>query len=162
MTDGQSSFESLAARLQLLEDKQELTELLDKYCKSPDRFDYKSHADTYVQDGTQWYGPWAVVEGRQTIQDKVAEALHDVQSQMHYMTNMNFEIKGDTAKGTSYLMMIIIRESTKPTDGFWHGGPYEWEFVRTPDGWRIKTMKLRSIWLNKQDPNGTFTTTVAK
>lgn len=160
MAENTSALEALRARLQILEDKQALTELLDQYCKAPDCFDFAGHANTYLEDGTQWYGPWAPIKGRKNIQDTIEKNEKNIQNQIHYMTNMRFEINGDNATGTSYLLMVVIRKGEKPEDGLWQGGPYEWTFKRTADGWRINTMKLKAVWVNKVDPLGIFTTAV--
>ncbi|KAJ5403949.1 hypothetical protein N7509_003820 [Penicillium cosmopolitanum] len=149
---------ALQERLRLLEDKQELHELLDQYCKTPDRHDFQGHANTYAEDGQQQYGPWGAVKGRDNIARIIKKNESNVVDQLHYMTNMRFEIDGDTATGTSYLIMVVIRDAEKRTDTLWQGGPYEWKFLRTEEGWRIKTMKLQATWMNREDPLGVFST----
>jgi len=151
-----SELEALQKRIQLLEDKQELAELLDQYCKAPDRQDFKGHAATYTVDGIQQYGPWGPIRGRDNIEKQIREAEKDIQEQLHYMTNFKFEVNGDTAKGSSYLLMVVLDDKDKPTEHVWQGGPYEWTFERTKEGWRIKTMRLVATWVNKQDPKGRF------
>lgn len=154
--------EALQKRLQLLEDKQELAELLDQYCKTPDRADFKGHANCYTSDGVQQYGPWGAIKGRDNIEKTILENEKDVQEQLHYMTNMRFSVNGDHAEGTSYLLMVVVDDRSQPTEHVWQGGPYRWTFERTSEGWRIKTMKLVATWVNKVDPKGRFTTAVKK
>lgn len=155
-----ASLEKIQQRLQLLEDKQELAELLDQYCKTPDRADFKGHADCYTDDGIQQYGPWGSINGRKNIEKTITENEKEVQEQLHYMTNMRFEVNGNQATGTSYLLMVVLDDKDQPTEHVWQGGPYNWSFEKTSQGWRIKTMKLRATWVNKKDPKGRFTTEV--
>ena len=157
-TDINSTIKGIQNRLKLLEDKQALYELLDEYCKAPDRRDFEGHANTYAADGQQQYGPWGPVKGRNNIAKMIKQNESNVVDQLHYMTNMRFKIDGDTATGSSYLIMVIIRDGQKRTDTLWQGGPYEWTFVRTESGWHIQTMKLQATWMNRDDPLGVFST----
>ncbi|OQE14953.1 hypothetical protein PENSTE_c031G03293 [Penicillium steckii] len=129
-TDINSTIKGIQNRLKLLEDKQALYELLDEYCKAPDRRDFEGHANTYA-------------------------APMDNNNMAH---GGPFKIDGDTATGSSYLIMVIIRDGQKRTDTLWQGGPYEWTFVRTESGWHIQTMKLQATWMNRDDPLGVFST----
>lgn len=154
MADQSALLESLQKRLRLLEDKQELYELLDRYCKTPDVFDFEGHANCYTEDGTQNYGAWGPIKGREAIAKATREAEEDLQIVHHYMTNFHFDITGETATGTSSLLMVVGDDAKKPSDVIWHGGPYKWTFQRTAEGWKIQTMKLQSIWVNKIDSSG--------
>lgn len=159
LDESNPDLKKIEERLQLLEDKQVLAELLDEYCKAPDRRDFQGHGNCYLEDGQQQYGPWGPVKGRGNIVRTIDENENDIHSQLHYMTNMKFDVNGDQAMGTSYLIMVVVRDSEKPTDTLWQGGPYKWTFVRTKEqGWRIETMKLQATWMNKADPRGIFST----
>lgn len=111
MADQTALIQALQKRIQLLEDKQELAELLDAYCKTIDLHDFAGHANTYTVDGTQQYGPWGPLKGRQVIEKQVRQAEKDVPILQHSMTNMKFEIAGEgdrrTATGTSFLIMVL-------------------------------------------------------
>ena len=49
---------------------------------------------------------------------------------MHYITNIESDIDGDTAK---------VRAS-------YCGGYYHHELVRTPDGWRSRHLREENVW----------------
>ena len=59
----------------------------------------------------------------------------------HYLTHHVIEPSSEGATGRAYLAVIDIGEHGKPSTVFL-GGHYEDTYVRTPDGWRIKTRNL--------------------
>lgn len=59
----------------------------------------------------------------------------------HYLTNHVIEPMPGGAKGKQYLSVIDIGENGKPSSLFL-GGHYEDTYVKTPEGWRIKTRRL--------------------
>jgi hypothetical protein len=59
----------------------------------------------------------------------------------HYLTNHVIEPSSDGATGKAYLAVIDIGEGGKPSTLFL-GGHYEDTYVRTVDGWRIRTRTL--------------------
>jgi hypothetical protein len=59
----------------------------------------------------------------------------------HYLTNHVIEPTAGGAKGKEYLVVIDNGENGKPSSLFL-GGHYEDTYVKTPEGWRIKTRRL--------------------
>jgi actinorhodin biosynthesis protein ActVIA len=59
----------------------------------------------------------------------------------HYLTNHVIEPSAEGAVGKAYLVVIDIGENGKSSSLFL-GGHYEDTYVRTPEGWRIKTRVL--------------------
>jgi hypothetical protein len=59
----------------------------------------------------------------------------------HYLTNHVIEPAPEGAKGKEFLAVIDNGENGKPSSLFL-GGHYEDTYVRTPEGWRIKTRRL--------------------
>jgi actinorhodin biosynthesis protein ActVIA len=59
----------------------------------------------------------------------------------HYITHHLIDPSPDGATGKAYLAVLDIGEHGKPSTIFL-GGHYEDTYVRTPDGWRIKTRNL--------------------
>lgn len=56
----------------------------------------------------------------------------------HFMTNHLIEASPEGARGKVYLLVIDIAQNGKPTSVNM-GGHYEDIYVRTPEGWRIKS-----------------------
>ena len=59
----------------------------------------------------------------------------------HYLTNHVIEPAPGGARGKEYLCVIDNGENSKPSSLFL-GGHYEDTYVKTPEGWRIKTRRL--------------------
>src|SRR5215831_15612943 len=59
----------------------------------------------------------------------------------HYLTNHVIEPAPGGAKGKEYLAVIDNGENGRPSSLFL-GGHYEDTYVKTPEGWRIKTRRL--------------------
>jgi hypothetical protein len=85
----------------------------------------------------------------------------------HYLTNHVIEPMPGGAKGKEYLTVIDIGENGKASSLFL-GGHYEDTYVKTPQGWRIKTRRLFPPRSGPQaqaaatpSPGGAATTAVA-
>jgi hypothetical protein len=56
----------------------------------------------------------------------------------HFVTNVVIKPSPEGATGRSYLVALDIAEGGKPTT-ILHGGRYDDVYVRTPQGWQIKS-----------------------
>ena len=72
----------------------------------------------------------------------------------HYLTNHVIEPMAGGAKGKQFLAVIDIGESGKASSLFL-GGHYEDTYVKTPQGWRIKTRQLFRPQSGPQAPAAT-------
>jgi hypothetical protein len=137
----------MEAKIQQLLDLEEIKKLKYKYCHYNDGgwpAQPVSHqgpsADLFVEDGV-WDGrPVAMAEGREAIR-KLFAAFAAVPMAYHAVTNPIIEIDGDTATGHWHLVGAGIGLTADSSIGI---GGYEDEYVRTPEGWRIKLMRV--IW----------------
>ncbi len=153
---GDQSIEALQKRLRILEDKDELTALMNKYCLVSDTFDFKGYGDCFHKDGTLAYSEFHTVSGRENLAEKARIALERYQGLQHSMTNMQFEIDGDKATGSANLILAATPDLSKPDVNFMFGGPYRWEFVRTEEGWRLWICRLSVVWTLGKDTIGGF------
>jgi ketosteroid isomerase-like protein len=145
----EEQIESLARRVQVLEDKDALAELLNRYCKTADAHDWEGWSGTLTEDCV-FDAPIGKHSGREPVVAAAAE-MHAVNEVLqHAITNMQFEVDGDRATGTASLLFQGVPDANKPTEHDDMGGPYEFQFRREPDGWRIEVMKLRAIWTNER------------
>ena len=149
--------EDLRKRLQVLEDKEALQALMNRYCRTADKKDWQAWAECFVEDSVFDFGPFGQHNGRDTIREVCSAAEEPYKDMQHSMTNMQFEVDGDTATGTAYLWFAGVPDTSKPGEHFDIGGPYEWEFTRTPEGWRLSLMRLRIAWTLGQDTDAVFT-----
>jgi hypothetical protein len=136
------------ARLQHLMDLEEIRLLKAKYCRYNDGGwpeQPVSHqgpcADLFTEDGV-WDGrPVAVrAEGREEIR-KLFAAFASLPMAYHAVTQPMIEIHGDRATGHWHLIAAGLSPSGDSSLAL---GGYEDEYVRTPEGWRIKSMRV--IW----------------
>jgi hypothetical protein len=146
----------LAAKVQRLLDLEEIKMLKYRYCQYNDGgwpAQPVSHqgpsADLFTEDAVWDGSPVARAEGREEIR-KLFAGMAAVPMAYHAVTNPIIEIDGDFARGHWHLVGGGIGLTGDSSIGL---GGYEDEYVRTPDGWRIKSMKV--IWGRRTiAPNG--------
>ncbi|EJM61852.1 hypothetical protein PMI30_04990 [Pseudomonas sp. GM50] len=150
-------FESLQRRLQLLEDKEAITTLLNHYCRACDTHDFEGFGNKFTEDGVLNYEEWGEIKGREEIA-KAASVEGAIQGLQHSITNLQIDITGaDTASATASLIFFAAPDTSKPFECYSCGGPYEFKFRRTAEGWKITRHKLSRSWAMGHDPSGTFT-----
>jgi hypothetical protein len=139
--------QTLEQKIQLLLDIEEIRKLKYLYCKYNDGgwVDQPlSHqgpaADLFVEDGVWDARPVAIAEGREEIR-KLFASFAALPMAYHSVLNPIIEVNGDTATGHWHMVGGGIGLTGSSTLGL---GLYEDTYVRTPDGWRVKTMRV--IW----------------
>jgi SnoaL-like domain len=75
---------------------------------------------------------------------------------MHYLHNTHVEIDGDRATGVGYMLVVGVPDRATAGDHFDMGGSYDWEFVRTPEGWRVLKQHLTLTWTLGSDTLAAF------
>lgn len=97
-------------------------------------------ARVFTEDGVWDGSPIVKAEGRAEIR-KLFDHFAEQPMAYHVVTNPIIEIEGDFARAHWHL----IGAGRMPDDSSILGmGGYEDEYVRTPEGWRIKLMRV--IW----------------
>ena len=152
----QPLLESLQKRLRLLEDKDELTTLLNRYCNTADAHQWKAFSECFLPDGVLGFEKWGDIVGNEKIAEISGGAEDRFEGLQHSMTNMQFTVDGNEAKATCYLWFAATMDTSKPHEYHAFGGPYQFWFKRTPQGWRIARMQLKKIWAQNEDVQGVF------
>lgn len=156
MSDQTKVIERLQERLQILEDKDALAALLNRYCNIADAKDWEGYADCYIDDAVMTFESWGDTVGKKAIAE-AASVEQPFEGLQHSMTNMQFQVNGsDQATGTAYLWFCATPETAKPEVNYAFGGPYKFQFARTNEGWRISRMRLRKNWAQGKDTKGIF------
>ena len=141
-----SGNEELSVRIQRLEDIEEIKQLKARYCLYCDGgWPEKSGthagpiAELFVEDG-EWDGSPGLpaAKGREAIRRLFVDC-RNIPFAYHPVTNPIIEVNGDTATGNWHL--IGVGDMPGGISGFFLGG-YEEDYVRTPDGWRYKRMRI--------------------
>ena len=152
----QKTLEALEKRLKVLEDKDAITSLLNRYCMLCDTHRWKEFGQCFLPDGVLGFEVWDEVVGPENITAIASEAEDRFQGLQHSMTNMDIAINGDEATCRCYLWFAAIMDTSKPHEYHAFGGPYNFKFKRTEDGWRIARMQLKKIWAQNEDTQGVF------
>lgn len=149
-------FTQLAQRLQVLEDKEAIRSTLIRGWRALDFKDWDGWIAHWAEDAEFEFGPWGVLKGRQAIRKKVVAAETPYAAMEHQLLNMDFEVAGDQASGIGFMWFIGIADSQKPDEIISMGGPYDWEFVRETEGWKIRRIKLGVWWSQGEDSISAF------
>ena len=137
-------------RLEELLDKQEIHEVLMRYCRGIDRRDEELLRGVYHPDATDNHGlfvgkaadfiPWALA------------GLERDESTNHFIANELIDIRGDVAHSESYVLAVHRR---RQHDGsvvdLTFGGRYVDRFERRAGAWRIADRKVVLDW-SRIDP----------
>jgi ketosteroid isomerase-like protein len=148
--------ESLQARLQVLEDREEIRTLLNQYVMRPDAKDWAGYAKLYVEDGVMGFDQWGDVVGHEAIEKAVSkeEAYEGLE---HLTANIEITLESpDTASAIARLWFAATPKLATPNDNFAFGGIYNFGVVKRQDGWKLKSMRLKTLWSQGKDTQNIF------
>jgi uncharacterized protein (TIGR02246 family) len=136
---------TLAARVQVLEDREEIRALILAYGQAHDHRDYRTFASLFATNG-EWIGGLGSAKGPDAIfalMDKSIghNPLPDGSGTFHVMTNDQIKIDGDRASSVTKWLYITAADDNSPKLTFL--GHYNDEFVRENGRWRF--LKRQSV-----------------
>ncbi|MFK0256234.1 nuclear transport factor 2 family protein [Streptomyces sp. NPDC090445] len=146
----------LGHRLQVLEDKEALRTLLFRGWRALDRKDWQAWIACWAEDAMLEFGPWGAIRGRDAIRAKVEEAESPYPHMQHHILNLHVEVDGDRAAGIGYMWFVAVTEPGRTSSPYSMGGPYDWEFHRHPDGWRLVRQRLGVWWTDGGEAPAAF------
>jgi hypothetical protein len=137
----------LERKIQYLVDLEEIKKLKYLYCRyndggwtgQPLSHQGPSH-ELFTEDGVWDGSPMVVARGRDQIR-KLFDEFAKLPLAYHAVMNPIIEIDGDVARGHWHLIGGGLGLDGGAILGI---STYEDEYVRTPDGWRIKLMRV--VW----------------
>ena len=144
-----TDLETLSTRLQLVEDREAIREVLYRYFRAVDASDWDLMATCYHADAVDEHG--GIYTGDipglvQWCKDNVAQAFS---SWLHFGGQSTIEIDGDTAESTTYA--VAIHKAHPDEKGFEAdaiaGGRFFDRFERRDGEWRIAHRKLVISWV---------------
>ena len=132
--------------LQTLIDRAEITDLLTRYARAVDRKDWDLFRSVFTPDAVIDY---TQVGGTSGNLDEVVGFLSKVmpmfEAMQHLVSNVDITIDGDEAKVTA----MVYNPLKLPDSEMWAtGGWYHHELVRTPDGWRSRSLVEEASWFH--------------
>lgn len=132
--------------LQSLIDRAEITDLLTRYARAVDRKDWGLFRSVFTPDARIDYTQVGGVAGNL---DEVVGFLEQVmpmfETMQHLISNIDIAIDGDEAK----VAAMVYNPLKLPDSPMWAtGGWYHHELVRTPEGWRSRSLVEEAGWFD--------------
>jgi len=120
-------------------DYAEIQQLYGRYAIGIDSANGEMFARAFTPDGT-FHAPNNVIDGREKLAEfaKRPTSNKGPTNVRHVVSNVTIEPSPEGATGTAYVLLVNIGESGKPS-GLTGGGIYRDTFVKSAEGWRIKT-----------------------
>jgi hypothetical protein len=130
---------SLAKRVQVLEDREEIRALILLYGQSHDHRDYRTFAGLFAKDG-EWIGGLGSAKGPDAIfalMDKSIglHPLHEGSGTFHVLTNDQIVIDGDRATSTTKWIYLTAADDNSPK--LTYLGHYDDQFIRENGRWKF-------------------------
>jgi SnoaL-like domain len=143
---------SLAQRVRMLEDLEAIKQLKALYCRYCDggwagpTHDYDQIAALFSEDAVT-EGTAGRTEGRENIR-RLYRSYQATPFAFHRVTNSIIKVDGNRATGNWHVMVALVRPDNQAV---WIAGIYDEEYVRSKDGWRIKTLKFTPAFITRYE-----------
>jgi hypothetical protein len=139
---------SLEDSIQRLIDREEINELMARYCRHADLLDAEGMAACFTDDCVVAYVPAAVappVRSKRDLLTFLEQYFPGSVSSVHYITNVEliFDTRDQATVGTYMYSWQRFKEYPAAADCHRYGR-YEFLVVRTKDGWRLSRLNLVS------------------
>jgi len=133
----QQDNKSLAARVQRLEDIEEIRTVLLDYGRFLDSRDFAAYSRLFAKDG-EWVGGFGTVQGPAAIQAFMEKNIAgpNRSNTFHILSNFEIQVHGDTATAWSRWTFVTSGADKKPAIS--QAGRYDDTFVRENGHWRFK------------------------
>ncbi len=134
-----ADLESLAARVQVLEDREAIRALILAYGTAHDHRDYRTFASLFATNG-EWVGGLGSAKGPEAIFKLMDEKIgHNPQPNgsgtYHVLTNDDIKLDGDLAAATTKWIYITPGDNGSPKLVFL--GHYDDKFIRENGVWKF-------------------------
>ncbi|MDZ4233642.1 MAG: nuclear transport factor 2 family protein [Dietzia sp.] len=126
-------------------DEAGIAALLYRYARAVDTKDWALYRTVFTDDAhIDYSSAGAAVGSRDEVTDWLAAGFEAIPWTMHYITNIETDIAGDTAtvRAMFYNPMLLPGMSEQSACG----GYYHHELTRTPDGWRSRHLREENVW----------------
>jgi hypothetical protein len=131
---------TLAARVQRLEDIEEIRNVLADYGRYLDAHDLVSYSSLFASDG-EWVGGFGTGKGPAGVlalmeKNLGATATNRPGSTYHLLTNFLIDVRGDTATAWSRWNFVVTGADNSPK--IMYGGHYDDTLIRENGQWKFK------------------------
>ena len=134
-------------RLQQLEDREAIRNLMMEYGRTLDARDFKSFSELFAQDDGEWNGGMGVAKGpaaiRKLMEDTIGKNTGGVKSpNFHIFNNEVITVEGDRATALSKWTFVVQGEDNRPQ---WvYLGHYHDIFIKQDGRWKFLQRKVTS------------------
>jgi uncharacterized protein (TIGR02246 family) len=128
---------SLAAKVQRLEDEEEIRNVLVSYGRTLDAHDFGAYSRLFAKDG-EWVGGFGSVKGPAAIEAFMAKNIGTPgkpSGTYHLLTNFLIDVHGDSATAWSRWAFVTPGPDKKPAMA--QGGHYEDTLIRKSRRWKF-------------------------
>ena len=139
-------------RLRALLDKQEITELVHRYCNAADRHDYDKMRDLYHEDAIDDHGSFFKGLAMDFI-DRLPEIQAPMEILHHNVTTVNIALDGDYAEGEIYVLAFHKVATEQGSLDLLIGGRYFDKYERRAGRWKFSHRAVVADWANLHDPS---------
>jgi ketosteroid isomerase-like protein len=124
-------------RLQRIEDRAEIEQLLLNYGRYLDARDFKAYSLLFARDGV-WEGGMGTVQGPAAIQTFMEKAIPGPNKahNFHLLSNFVIDVQGESATAWSRWQFIVPGQDGKPVVA--QAGRYDDTLVREDGRWKFK------------------------
>lgn len=133
---GQSKL-TVEQRLQQLEDKALIEQVLIDYGRTLDSRDLAAYSELFAKEG-EWIGGFGAVKGRAALLDFMKKNIGTAPNNArtyHLLTNFTVVVNGDQATALSRWSYVVPNGEKKPV--LEHSGRYEDTLIREDGRWRF-------------------------
>ena len=132
--------ESLESRLQALEDREEIRQLLLDYGRFLDQRDFASFSRLFAEKGGEWIGGMGKAKGPQAIRKLMEDTIGGNTEKIsmpnfHLFTNEIIHVSGNQANATTKWMFVVQGQANNPQPLYL--GHYEDSLVRENGRWKF-------------------------
>ncbi|MGA5544108.1 nuclear transport factor 2 family protein [Mycobacterium sp. NPDC051198] len=126
----------------------DISALLYRYARAVDSKDWELYRSVFTEDAhIDYSSAGAIVGGRDEVVDWFAANFGVIPWSMHYITNIEI-LDGDGDGDTATVRAMFYNPMQLPgmAEMSACGGYYHHELVRTPDGWRSRSLREENLW----------------
>ncbi|SEH85641.1 Ketosteroid isomerase homolog [Mycolicibacterium rutilum] len=128
-----------------MSDEADIARLLYRYARAVDTKDWDLYRSVFTDDAVIDYSSAGIPPGsRDEIAELFSSAFTAIPWSMHYITNIEADISGDTAEVRAMFYNPIQLPGMAEQSSC--GGYYFHQLVRTADGWRSRHLREDNVW----------------
>jgi SnoaL-like domain len=142
----------LARKVQMLDDLEAIKRLKHQYCAyCDDNYNPDGIAALFVEDAVWDGGEFGRHVGREAIRNFFRGAPKVMSFAAHQVMNPIINIEGENASGEWKLLQPCTLQTNDGPRAMWLAAIYHDEYVKTPDGWKFKNLKVDMLFFTPHD-----------